>query len=113
MPKARVFDIIPFQDSGDKAQDGEPSLAVDPLDPTQIIAGAFPGVLTTYYNSTTGGTAWFLSLPFLITSDKSLAWKTDGSGAITATLGFASATTDTDVGTEIKTFFEATGGNRF
>jgi len=113
MPKARIFDIIPFQDSGEALQNSEPSLAVDPLDPTQIIAGAFPGVLTTYYNSTTGGTAWFLSLPFLITSDKSLAWKTDGSGAITATLGFASATTDTDVGTEIKTFFEATGGTGF
>ena len=41
MAKARVFDIIPFLDSNEAGQNSEPSLAVDPLDPTQIFAGTF------------------------------------------------------------------------
>ena len=41
MAKARIFDTIPFSDSGENAQNSEPSLAVDPLDPTQIFAGTF------------------------------------------------------------------------
>jgi hypothetical protein len=108
MAKARVFDIIPFLDSNEAGQNSEPSLAVDPLDPTQIFAGAFSsnfmgaGVVTPYFKSTDGGFAWFDD-GSLVTQDKSLAWKTDGSGAITTTL----------LSNTISTFFQATGGSNF
>ena len=108
MAKARIFDTIPFFDSGERGQNSEPSLAVDPLDPTQILAGAFSstfignGVATLYFKSTTGGTAWFDN-GSIVTQDKSLAWKVDGSGAITTTL----------LNNQISTFFEATGGSSF
>jgi hypothetical protein len=36
-----IFDIIPVGDSAESAQNSEPSLAVNPNDPTQIIAGSF------------------------------------------------------------------------
>src|SRR5215472_2098296 len=102
MAKARIFDTIPFNASGESGQNSEPSLAVDPLDPTQIFVGAFgndffPG--NPFFKSTTGGTAWFDD-GSLFHGDKSMAWKTDGSGAITTTL----------LGNTISTFFEATGG---
>jgi predicted TIM-barrel enzyme len=38
---ASVIDIIPFLDSREQEQNSEPSLGVNPIDPTQIIAGAF------------------------------------------------------------------------
>jgi len=104
MAKARIFDTIPFSDSGENAQNSEPSLAVDPLDPTQIIVGAFGVSPNPYFKSTTGGTAWFDD-GSLFHNDKSLAWKTDGSGAITATL--VNGTTG------INTYFEPTGGSSF
>jgi hypothetical protein len=78
MPKFRIFDTIPFNLSGEQGQDSEPSLAVDPLDPTQIFSGAFG--FTSFFKSTSSGTAWFDD-GTLIFSDKSLAWKEDGSGA--------------------------------
>src|SRR5262249_18274261 len=107
MAKARIFDTIPFSQSGETGQNSEPSLAVDPLDPTQIFVGAFSstfvlGVVTPYYRSITGGTAWFDD-GSLNTQDKSLAWKLDGSGAITTTL----------LNNVITTFFEPTGGSSF
>src|SRR6516164_9748589 len=104
MAKARIFDTIPFSDSGENAQNSEPSLAVDPLAPTQIIVGAFGVSPNPYFKSTTGGTAWFDD-GSLFHNDKSLAWKTDGSGAITATL--VNGTTG------INTYFEPTGGSSF
>jgi hypothetical protein len=92
MPKARVFDIIPFSDSGETDQNSEPSLAVNPLDPTQIFAGAFSssffgggGVFTPFFKSATGGTAWFDDGNEL-TQDKSIAWKADGSAALMTAL---------------------------
>jgi len=110
MPKARIFDMIPFSLSGETGQNSEPSLAVDPLDPTQIIAGAFRGApITSYFKSTNGGTAWFDD-GSIDSQDKSLAWKTDGSGAITTTL--LGNVTDPR-GNVINTFFQATGGTGF
>jgi len=103
MPKARIFDTIPFSDSGETTQNSEPSVAVDPLDPTQIFVGAFSfSGLNPFFKSTTGGTAWFDD-GALIHGDKSMAWKQDGSGAITTTL----------LPGRISTFFEPTGGSSF
>ena len=90
MPTARVFDTIPFSQSSEVGQNSEPSLAVNPLDPTQIFAAAFSffsgsAVITPYFKSSTGGTSWFDD-GSLTTQDKSLAWKQDGSAALTTTL---------------------------
>src|SRR5262249_23797590 len=104
MPNARIFDIIPFNDSGETFENSEPSLAVDPLDPTQIFAGSFGAQPNPYFKSITGGTAWFDD-GSLTHNDKSLAWKTDGTGAITTTL--------VNGATGINTFFELTGGSNF
>jgi FG-GAP-like repeat len=105
MPRARVFNIIPFSDSGESFQNSEPSLAIDPLDPTQIFAGAFGDLDVSphpFFKSITGGTAWFDD-GSLFHADKSMAWKTDGSGAIATTL----------LDDVINTYFQATGGTSF
>jgi hypothetical protein len=38
-----VVNMIPKALSGEAEQDSEPSLAVNPADPSQIVASAFPG----------------------------------------------------------------------
>src|SRR3977135_1968000 len=100
-----IVDIIPVADSGETRQNSEPSLAIDPNDPTQIIAGSFsaptPFFLTTDGGATLGRSALTAQTPFfvttdggatwsaydiLVTNDKSLAWKADGSGFLAATL---------------------------
>jgi hypothetical protein len=85
-------DIIPFGDSSEVKENSEPSLAVNPLDPRQIIAGAFAwnffpitAIQQPYFKSTDGGSTWndYGTIPH---SDKSLAWLQDGSAALTAVL---------------------------
>jgi hypothetical protein len=85
-----VIDIIPNSDSGESGQNSEPSLAVNPLNPNQMIAGAFSDTVTPYYQSTNGGTTWsdFGSLS-ADTDDKSIAWRQDGVAALTFTLNEA------------------------
>ena len=89
MPYVRVVDVIPNSDSAEAYQHSEPSLAVDPFDPTQIIVGAFgfPDLFpnTPYFKSTDGGATWS-SYGRLFSQDKSIAWTQDGSTALTATL---------------------------
>jgi hypothetical protein len=51
----KIFDIIPVGDSAERAQNSEPSLAVNPNDPMQIIAGSF-AVDTPFFLTTDGGT---------------------------------------------------------
>jgi hypothetical protein len=80
-----ITDIIPFSDSGETAQNSEPSLAVDPLDPRLMIAGVFGSSTHPYFMSTNGGTAWS-DYGTINHQDKSLAWLQDGSAALTATL---------------------------
>ena len=80
----KIVDVIPVGDSAETAQNSEPSLAVDPNDPTQIIAGAF-AVDTAFFLTTDGGTTWS-DYASLVSDDKSLAWKTDGSGFLASTL---------------------------
>src|SRR6266566_2005531 len=40
-PGLQIVDIIPNSDSAESAQNSEPSLAINPLNPAQMIAGAF------------------------------------------------------------------------
>ena len=86
-----VIDVIPNAASAETGQNSEPSIAVDPLDPNNMISAAFSstsivgGVSTPYWISTNGGMTWsgFGSLPSV---DKSLAWRQDGVAALTTTL---------------------------
>jgi Hint domain len=80
----RIIDVIPAGDSSETAQDSEPSIAVNPADPTQIIAGSF-STSTSFFLTLDGGTTWS-HYDDLSTQDKSLAWKTDGSGFLTETM---------------------------
>src|ERR1700704_3885387 len=88
----RIIDVIPVGDSSETAQDSEPSIAINPADPTQIIAGSF-STSTSFFLTLDGGATWS-HYDDLSTQDKSLAWKTDGSliYAITMTLSADLAT---------------------
>src|SRR5215469_1426126 len=84
-----VIDVIPSAASAETGQNSEPSLAVDPLNPNDMISGAFStfvvgGVPTPYWISTNGGTTWF-GFGTLPSDDKSLAWRQDGVAALTTT----------------------------
>jgi Hint domain len=96
----RIFNIIPSADSGETDQNSEPSLAVNPLDPSQIIAGAFGDIdsnaNTPFFLSINGGVTW-TDFDNLDTVDKSLAWLADGSGFVMTSLvmrGFLITFTD-------------------
>ncbi|HKA05896.1 MAG TPA: hypothetical protein VKD71_01480, partial [Gemmataceae bacterium] len=104
--KLNIVDIIPNGDSAESGQNSEPSLAVDPLDPRQMIAGSFGGG-TPYFKTVNSGTTWS-HYGTLTTDDKSLAWKQDGSAALTATLFSLSATT-----AEINTYSGTSAGSNF
>jgi len=83
----KITDIIPPGNS--EAQNSEPSLAVNPLDPRQIIAGTFGtngiNLANPYFKSTDGGNTWN-NYGTIVHTDKSIAWLQDGSAALTATL---------------------------
>jgi len=89
----KVVDIIPLADSSETEQNAEPSLGVNPTDPTQMIASAATAqvnvdktaVTYPYYASTNGGMHWS-NFGSLQSNDKSIAWKQDGSAALTASL---------------------------
>jgi FG-GAP-like repeat len=111
MAVLRIFDIIPYAQSGETKQNAEPSLAIDPLDPTQVVAAAFSteasGNRTPYFRTTDGGAIW-LDYGNLFTDDKSLAWKQDGSKVLNTTL----VETVTNIA-EINTFAGTTATNDF
>ena len=70
--------------SGSEAlQNSEPSLGVNPLNPSQMIAGVFGN--GAYFKSTNGGMIWS-GYGNLSIVDKSIAWRQDGVAALTATL---------------------------
>ena len=85
-----VVDVIPNGASAETGQNSEPSLAVDPLDPTQMISGTFSSsfvgnqVTSPFWKSTNGGTTWS-GFGSLTSVDKSLAWRQDGVAALTVT----------------------------
>src|SRR5207302_4704835 len=84
-PNIKIVDLISQGSSAETGQNSEPSLAVDPLDPNDIIAGVFSRSSTLFYLSIDGGATW---VPYgtLSSSDKSVAWTADGSAALTVTL---------------------------
>jgi hypothetical protein len=85
-----VVDVIPNAASAETGQNSEPSLAVDPLDPTQMISGSFSStftgnqVVSPFWKSTNGGTTWS-GFGNLTSVDKSLAWRQDGVAALAVT----------------------------
>ena len=65
MPTLKVVNITPAALSGDRSQDAEPNLAVNPERPSEIVATAFTpdpmgGPLAPIYVSTDGGQTWGL-----------------------------------------------------
>ena len=108
-----LIDLIPKGDSGESNQDSEPSVTINPANPSQLIAGAFAATGSTYYKSTNGGVAWvrFGTLP---SDDKSLAWKADGSAVLTVSMvdtttpntfsTYSSNTTNSNFGAAINVF---------
>jgi hypothetical protein len=105
----KITDITPFGNSDETAQNSEPSLAVNPLDPRQIIAGAF-GTKTgsPYFESTDGGNTWN-NYGTIAHIDKSIAWLQDGSAALTATLQVVTPNVQND----IVTYSGTIGGSNF
>ena len=83
--KYTLVDVVPKSDSGESVQNSEPSITVDPLDPNQLIVGAFGASGSSYFKSTNGGITWS-DYGSLVSNDKSLAWKTDGSAALTVSM---------------------------
>ena len=88
-PDIQIVDIIPRSDSAEADENSEPSLAVDPFDPSGIVAAAFGSTfysnLTPYFVSADGGDTWS-RFGALDAFDKSIAWKADGSAVLTAIL---------------------------
>jgi hypothetical protein len=82
---ARVVDIIPGSQSGESAQNSEPSIAVNPVNSTQMLAGSFGDGLPPFFISTDGGSTWSI-FGALFNNDKSIAWKVDGSAVLVATM---------------------------
>jgi hypothetical protein len=86
----RVVDIIPHDDSIEANQNSEPSIAVNPVNPMQMLAGSFgPEGSTLNHNpfflSADGGATW-TSFGTLDDDDISIAWKTDGSAILVTPL---------------------------
>ena len=101
-----VVDVIPNSDSSEAFQNSEPSLGVNPLNPSQMIAGSF-GAGTPYLKSINGGTIWS-DYGILSTNDKSIAWRQDGVAALTATLQVLAPAT-----TQIQTFSGTIAASNF
>jgi hypothetical protein len=82
---SRVVDVIPGSQSGESDQNSEPSIAVNPINSSQMLAGTFGADQAPFFVSNDGGTTWsiFGTLP---TNDKSIAWKVDGSAVLVATM---------------------------
>ncbi|MFF5012837.1 hypothetical protein [Streptomyces sp. NPDC001165] len=89
MPTLKVVNITPVALSGDRTQDAEPSLAVNPEHPNEIVATAFTpdpmgGALAPVYVSTDGGDTWVLrsivpgATATLGTGDISVAFASEG-----------------------------------
>jgi hypothetical protein len=80
----RAVDLIPASASAETAQNAEPSIGVDPIDPTQIWAASF-GAPNPFFVSNNGGVTWSIVGAFQH-SDTTIAWKVDGSAVLFATL---------------------------
>jgi hypothetical protein len=108
----RIIDVIPAADSRETDQNSEPSIAINPVDTNQIIAGSFSASMS-FYLTPDGGTTWS-HYDDIAGQDKSLAWKRDGSGfyaeAMTPNADFttyAGTTSSTGFSSPISTFAPA------
>jgi hypothetical protein len=84
----RIVDLIPESDSREVDQNSEPSIAVNPVDPRQMFAGAFDfnnNGASPFFVSTDAGATWSI-FGTLDHNDKSIAWKADGSAVLVAGL---------------------------
>src|SRR5215510_13850929 len=93
----RIVDLIPESDSREVDQNSEPSIAVNPVDPRQMFAGAFDfnnNGASPFFVSTDAGATWSI-FGTLDHTDKSIAWKADGSAVLVASL-FHDTTTSSD-----------------
>src|SRR5262245_55081601 len=81
----RIVDIIPASNSAETDQNSEPSIGVNPVNPAQMLAGAFGDGVPPFFISTDGGTTWSI-FGTLFNNDKSIAWKADGSAVLVATM---------------------------
>ena len=55
----RLVDLIPMSDSGETAQNSEPSITVNPLNPAQMFAATFgAGAANPYFVSVDEGADW-------------------------------------------------------
>jgi hypothetical protein len=104
-----IVDIIPLADRLEADQNSEPSIAVNPTNPMQMVAAAFGGG-GPYFVSPNGGTTWS-SFGNLDHGDTSLAWSLDGSKVLTATL--TGAVANPDVGSTINTFSSTVASGNF
>jgi hypothetical protein len=100
-----VIDVIPNSDSSEALQNSEPSLGVNPLNPSQMIAGTFGN--GSYFKSTDGGTIWS-GYGNLNIVDKSIAWHQDVVAALNTTLQVLSADTS-----QIQTYLGTIGASNF
>jgi hypothetical protein len=86
----RAVDLIPASASDERAQNSEPSIGVNPIDPTQIWAASFAQGSTPdrrpFFVSNEGGATWSIIAAFAH-SDTTIAWKVDGSAVLVTTLG--------------------------
>ena len=80
-----VVDVIPQADSGETAQNSEPSVGVNPVNPLQMVSGTFGSGTNPYFVSTDGGETWS-SFGGLINNHKTIFWAVDGSEVLTTTL---------------------------
>ena len=104
--KYTLVDVVPKNDSGESTQNSEPSITVDPLDPNQLIVGAFGASGSSYFKSTDGGATWS-DYGSVASNDKSLAWKTDGSAVLTVSM------VDTTSPNRFSTYSSTTAASNF
>ena len=113
----RIVDVIPAADSAETGQNSEPSIAVNPLNTDQIIAGSFAATTMSFFLTLDGGTSWS-HYDDIDGEDKSLAWKPDGSGFYTVAMTlnadfqtYSGTTSSTGFGSPINTFAPANPDN--
>src|SRR5262245_13316383 len=104
----RLIDLIPNSDSAETFQSSEPNLAVDPLDPTKMIAGTFGSAGASYFKSTDGGATWS-DYGSKSSEDKTIAWLQDGSAVLTAAITQVTSNSNYT----IQTYSGTTSGSSF
>jgi hypothetical protein len=111
-----VVDVVPFANSSEADQNAEPSIAVNPVNASQLIAASFGGDSGPYFVSTDGGVTWAI-FQYLKHSDTTLAWTQNGTAVLTAVLGTtgnaSEESDDPDEGNIISTYSGTIAGGSF